>query len=72
MPLQKDDHVTQNTAPWDRILRVVLGLTLIAMVFVGPQTPLGWVGAILVVTGLVGFCPLYRIFGLSTCRRLSS
>jgi hypothetical protein len=55
-----------NAAPWDRIARVVLGLILIAMVFVGPQTPLGWLGLILVGTGLVGYCPLYRACGVST------
>lgn len=56
----------QNEASWDRIARVVLGLGLISLVFVGPQTPLGWLGVILVGTGAVGFCPIYRVFKLST------
>ena len=55
-----------NSAPWDRILRVVIGIALLSIVFIGPQTPWGWLGAILVITGLTGFCPLYRMFGLST------
>jgi hypothetical protein len=59
----------QNEASWDRIARVVLGLGLISLVFVGPQTPIGWVGLILVGTGAVGFCPLYRVFRISTCAR---
>ncbi len=64
--------MTANAAPWDRILRIVLGLILIALVFVGPQTPWGWVGLILVATGLLGYCPIYGACRLSTCRRVSS
>lgn len=55
-----------NTASWDRILRVVLGLVLISLVFVGPQTPFGWLGVVLVATGAAGFCPIYRMLGLAT------
>jgi hypothetical protein len=57
----------QNVGTADRVLRIVLGLVLIALVFVGPQTPWGWVGVIPLVTGLVRFCPLYRLAGLRTC-----
>lgn len=59
----------QNEASWDRIARVILGFVLISLVFVGPQTPLGWLGLILVGTGVVGFCPIYRVFKLSTRSR---
>jgi hypothetical protein len=58
--------MTFNVASWDRILRLILGAALIALVFVGPKTPFGWIGAIFVVTALAGFCPLYRLFGIST------
>lgn len=57
----------QNEHAIDRILRVLVGVALMAIVFVGPQTPWGWLGAILVVTGLVGSCPIYTVLGLSTC-----
>ena len=56
-----------NEGTIDRILRVVVGLILISLIFVGPQTPWGWVGIVPLLTGIVGFCPAYRIFGLSTC-----
>ena len=59
--------MTRNEGTIDRVLRVVLGLILLALVFVGPQTPWGWIDIVPLVTGLVGFCPLYRIVGLSTC-----
>ncbi|MBW1757468.1 MAG: DUF2892 domain-containing protein [Deltaproteobacteria bacterium] len=47
--------------------RVVLGIGLLSLVWIGPQTPWGWVGLVPLVTGLVGCCPLYRVFGISTC-----
>ncbi len=60
--------MTLNEAPWDRIARVALGLVLIAIVFVGPKTALGWIGVVPLLTGLVGFCPLYRLFHVSTAQ----
>jgi hypothetical protein len=56
-----------NEGSIDRLLRVLVGLALIAIVFVGPQTPWGWLGLIPLITGLFGFCPLYRLFGINTC-----
>jgi len=58
-----------NMGGIDRGLRAVLGVVLIALVFVGPQTPWGWIGLIPLLTAAVGICPLYSIFGLSTCPR---
>lgn len=56
-----------NEGTIDRILRIVVGLALLAMVFVGPQTVWGWVGLVPLLTGLLGTCPLYSLFGISTC-----
>jgi len=56
-----------NEGKIDRALRIVVGLVLIALVFVGPQTAWGWLGVIPLVTGLVGFCPMYRLIGIDTC-----
>lgn len=52
----------------DRVLRVLLGLALLALVFVGPKTYWGLVGIVPLATGLVGSCPLYTLFGIGTCR----
>ena len=57
----------RNEHAVDRIIRVVAGLALLSLVWIGPQTPWGWVGLVPLVTGLVGSCPLYRLFGVSTC-----
>jgi hypothetical protein len=56
-----------NEGTVDRILRIVVGLGLLSLVFVGPQTPWGWIGVVPLLTGLVGYCPAYSIFGLNTC-----
>lgn len=59
----------RNEGTLDRALRIIVGLALIAMVFVGPQVAWGWIGVVPLLTGLVGFCPLYRLVGLNTCPR---
>lgn len=53
----------------DRTVRVVLGVVLLALVFVGPHTPFGWIGLVPLATGLIGSCPLYTVFGVSTCAK---
>ena len=58
----------RNEGTIDRILRTGLGIALISLVFVGPQTPWGWLGLVPLITGLVGFCPLYRLVGVNTCK----
>jgi len=58
----RNEHVVE------RVIRVVLGLGLLSLVFVGPQTPWGYIGLLLLVTGLLGSCPLYTLLGFSTRR----
>ncbi len=57
-----------NVGSADRLFRIVLGLILIAMVFVGPKTPWGWIGIIPLVTGFLRTCPLYSLIGVNTCK----
>jgi len=49
-----------------------VGLVLLSLVFVGPQTYWGFVGLPPLVTGLVGTCPAYTLLGISTCRTTSA
>lgn len=56
-----------NIGKADRVIRIVLGLILISLVFVGPRTPWGWLGLIPLLTAVVSFCPLYRLIGINTC-----
>ena len=57
----------RNEGTIDRALRIIVGIVLLALVFVGPQTPWGWIGIVPLVTGLVGMCPIYSILGINTC-----
>lgn len=57
----------RNEGTIDRAVRIAIGAVLIVLVFVGPQTPWGWIGVIPLATGLVGWCPAYRLLGLRTC-----
>lgn len=60
-----------NMGTVDRALRAIVGVVLIALVFVGPQTAWGWIGLIPLATAVIGWCPLYTIFGIKTCRQTS-
>jgi hypothetical protein len=57
----------QNVGSLDRIVRIVVGLGLVSLAFVGPRTPWGWVGLVPLLTAFVGVCPLYVPFRISTC-----
>jgi hypothetical protein len=59
--------MTANVGTVDRVIRGLVGLFLIAMVFVGPQTAWGWIGVIPLLTAILGYCPAYSLFGFSTC-----
>lgn len=59
--------MTRNEGTIDRALRIILGLVLLSLIFVGPQSLWGLVGLIPLATGLLGWCPLYQLLGFSTC-----
>ena len=58
--------MTANVGTIDRIVRIALGLGLLALVFVGPKTAWGWIGLVPLLTAFAGFCPAYRLLGLCT------
>lgn len=60
--------MNSNVGGIDRVLRAVVGIALIALVFVGPKTPWGWIGVIPLLTAVVGWCPPYALFGINTCK----
>jgi len=59
--------MSRNAGTVDRAIRILLGLVLLSLVFVGPQTLWGLVGLVPLITGLLGYCPLYTLFGFNTC-----
>ncbi len=66
--------MTNNVGFADRVVRIILGLALLAFAYFGLETYgtyayLGWIGVIPLVTGLIGSCPVYSAFGIDTCGR---
>ena len=57
----------QNVGGIDRVLRIIIGLGLISLVFVGPQTVWGWIGVVPLATAIIGWCPPYALLGINTC-----
>lgn len=62
-----------NVGRTDKLVRVGIAMVaLIAAFSVGASTGLGLallvVGAIMAVTALTGVCPIYRVFGMNTCK----
>ncbi len=55
-----------NTGKVDRIIRVIIGVLLVGNVFTGLQSPIGWIGLVLIVTGIFGTCPVYSLLGINT------
>ncbi len=61
----------KNESTLDRVLRIILGAALIVGYFFNPDGAFSWaywLGLIPLATGLVGWCALYSIFGISTCK----
>lgn len=56
-----------NEGVLDRILRVIVGLAILSLALVGPKTAWGYLGLVPLITGAVGFCPLYALLRISTC-----
>lgn len=56
-----------NEGAVDRTIRVIAGAGILSLAFIGPQTPWAYLGIIPLLTGIVGFCPLYAVLGVNTC-----
>lgn len=57
-----------NVGTLDRALRAIVGIVLLALVFVGPQTLWGLIGIIPLGTAVFSSCPAYSLLGMKTCR----
>jgi len=66
-----EDAVFQNMGTIDRAIRIAAGIILLSLVFVSPHTYLGLIGIVPLLTGLVGYCPLYRLLRIRTNRAIS-
>lgn len=58
----------RNEGTIDRVLRVIVGLVLVALAYTGKFAPWGWIGVVPLLTGLIGYCPAYSLLGIRTCK----
>lgn len=56
-----------NVGGIDKILRIIVGLVLIGLAATGTVGMWGWIGVVPLLTGLIGWCPLYPLLGMSSC-----
>ena len=61
----------KNEGALDRTLRVLAGLVLVALAATGTLGLWAWLGVIPLLSGLIGWCPLYTVLGINTCPRRS-
>lgn len=57
-----------NEHPIERIVRVIVGIGILSLAFIGPHSSWGYIGIVPLLTGLLGSCPAYTLFGISTCQ----
>lgn len=59
--------MTTNIHKYERIIRIIAGLALVSLAFVGPANLWFLVGLVPFATGLIGWCPPYALLGINTC-----
>jgi fatty acid desaturase len=61
--------ISKNEGPLDRAARVIAGVLLLALAATGTLGAWAWIGVVPLATGLLGWCPLYTVLRINTCRR---
>ena len=61
--------MNKNAGGIDRILRVAVGIALIAAAAMGAIGVWGYIGVVPLLTGLLGWCPPYAMLGINTCKK---
>lgn len=68
--VQKNGGINmKNVGNLDRIIRIIIGLGILSLLFVldGNAKFFGLIGIVPIATSALGFCPLYKLIGISTC-----
>lgn len=56
-----------NVGTTDRAIRLIAGIAILSLAFIGPKSAWGYLGLIPLVSAVIGFCPAYTLFGIRTC-----
>jgi len=57
-----------NVGGLDKVVRIIVGVGLIALAATGTIGAWGWIGVLPLLTGVINFCPAYSILGIKTCK----
>ncbi|MBL1255401.1 DUF2892 domain-containing protein [Methylocystis sp. Sn-Cys] len=55
-----------NIGQTDKIIRIIAGLVLLSLAFIGPKTAWGFIGLVPLATAFINFCPAYKLLGMNT------
>lgn len=58
----------KNIGSTERVVRIIAGIAILSLAFVGPKTPWAYLGIVPLATGLISWCPPYALLGISTCK----
>jgi len=67
--IKEETIMQKNVGSWERTLRIVAGLFILSLAFVGPKTNWAYLGIIPLATGIMGWCPPYALLGIKTCKK---
>ncbi|WP_442786557.1 YgaP family membrane protein [Halomonas sp. 328] len=61
-------NLKRNVGGVDKLARIVVGAVLVGLAITGTLGAWAWIGLAPLITGLVNFCPLYPLLGITTCK----
>jgi hypothetical protein len=68
MSSPKERVMKRNIGKAERIVRIVVGMGVLSLAFVGPRSSWAYLGLLPLLSGLIGWCPPYALLGVSTVR----
>ena len=60
--------MTRNIGNTERLIRLVVGLAILSLTVIGPQSMWGLLGLVPILTAAIGWCPPYSLLGINTCK----
>ena len=65
---EEDLSMKKNVGSVERVIRIIAGIAILSLAFIGPKSSWAYLGIIPLATGLIGWCPPYALLGISTCK----
>lgn len=59
----------KNIGTLDTTIRIIVGIIILSLVFIGPKSLWGLIGLVPLLTGIIRYCPLYPVLGINTCKK---